>query len=637
VPAASPPTIDYLYVDANEGGASGGHAAIRFDDQVFHFEHQAPGMVRLRRDDFEGLRYRYTVLDNRTIVQHRVPVTEDTYRRLLDEFGRRRIVQDQHLRTQASLVTDRRLLEALHARREGRAPDEPFALEGVGFFVAEARIPERRLDRPRDAAPALVALRHRVAETYGSDFTVEAMERIRRELAALVPGDHVTMPRHLSIERIAPAGYVFSRRYRDLATSLLALDVLRDARILRADSLIGVDDGGEALDRTDLELIDRLAGALESSLVRLVRSSRPDWGFPLLVGMARLVALDEARRAGRWMFLDAFASDATVIPAEHVGRRPGVIRDLLGEARTDFAALRARLGARAGARGGFSEADFVDLEAAGNRVLEITRALAGPRPMRLARDLGVPSRAAPLVELVVPAMSAADLAQHAARAREREKAHEGELRRLYGYDLLTRNCVTEVFRTIDAALARSLPAVGADAAGSAVRGHESADRIRLESVKRLGGYVDVEHPLTFIPAASAWAVRDAYAVSETIEIPSYRLAGLARLYRQDNPLRVYLRESNTITSTLYQRNPDDSAFLFFTDDSVPVRPILGAINVVTGIGVSTAGLFLVPFDGGDTLRAGLKGVLFSLPELAFFNIRKGSLPYAPRPALSEER
>ena len=178
---------------------------------------------------------------------------------------------------------------------------------------------------------------------------------------------------------------------------------------------------------------------------------------------------------------------------------------------------------------------------------------------------------------------------------------------------MTWNCVTEIFRTIDAAL--GLPA-GADA--------------REESIRRLGGHVDVEGTLNFIPAAADEAVRSAYTVSETIELPSYRLARLAQMYRRENPLRVYLRESNTVTSTLYQRNPDDSAFLFFTDAALPVRPILGALNLVTGLGVSAAGLFMAATDGGDTLRAGLRGILFSLPELVFFNIRKGSVPYAPR-------
>jgi len=191
------------------------------------------------------------------------------------------------------------------------------------------------------------------------------------------------------------------------------------------------------------------------------------------------------------------------------------------------------------------------------------------------------------------------------------------LRHLYAYDLVTRNCVTEIFRTIGAALAAALP-------------DTDAARVRVESVKRLGGYVDVEHTLNFIPAVSARTVGETYAVSETLEIPSYRLAELARRYRRDNRVAVYLRESNTLTSSLYRRNPADSAFLFFTDDVVAGRPLLGAANVLTGLGASAAGLFTLALDRGELLRAGLRGVVFSLPELVFFNIRKGSLPFAPR-------
>jgi hypothetical protein len=93
---------------------------------------------------------------------------------------------------------------------------------------------------------------------------------------------------------------------------------------------------------------------------------------------------------------------------------------------------------------------------------------------------------------------------------------------------------------------------------------------------------------------------------------------------------VDARESNTITSTLYTRNPADSVFLFFTDDVVVARPLLGIANVVVGLVASAAGLVTSPLDRGRLLRAGLKGVLFSVPELGCFNIRKGSLALAPR-------
>ena len=133
-------------------------------------------------------------------------------------------------------------------------------------------------------------------------------------------------------------------------------------------------------------------------------------------------------------------------------------------------------------------------------------------------------------------------------------------------------------------------------------------------------------PLNFIPAISAVSVQSTYAVSDVDEVPSYRKARLARMYAGENPVWVYLRESNTLTSTLYRREPDDSAFLFFTDDTIAARPVLGALNLVAGLGVAAAGLAMLPVDRGDLLRAGLRGALFSVPELAFFNIRKGSFP-----------
>ena len=75
---------------------------------------------------------------------------------------------------------------------------------------------------------------------------------------------------------------------------------------------------------------------------------------------------------------------------------------------------------------------------------------------------------------------------------------------------------------------------------------------------------------------------------------------------------------------LFRVQPRDSIFLFFTDDAVLPRPLFGAVNLVTGLAASAAGLAMLPVDGGEMLWAGLRGALFSLPELIFRNIRKGT-------------
>ncbi len=101
------------------------------------------------------------------------------------------------------------------------------------------------------------------------------------------------------------------------------------------------------------------------------------------------------------------------------------------------------------------------------------------------------------------------------------------------------------------------------------------------------------------------------------------------MYRRESPLHVRLRERNILTSTIYHRNADDSFFLLFTDDLVAVRPIFGAVNLASGLGVAAVGVPLLPFDRGETLVSGVRGAVFSLPELAFVNLRKGSFDYVP--------
>src|SRR4029453_18266460 len=185
-----------------------------------------------------------------------------------------------------------------------------------------------------------------------------------------------------------------------------------------------------------LGMLDALARSLEASLVRLVRSSRPDWGFPLLVGMARLASLEEWRRLGRWVLLDLFPADAAVVPVAAVRRRSQATRALLDEARRDFATARVRLVPRAEADGLFPELAFATLEQAGNRLVEIARARDGTGAMRLPFGLGVPARRAPFPDLPDPLAGSTALARGLEEARAREGAHAAQLEQRDGYHVV---------------------------------------------------------------------------------------------------------------------------------------------------------------------------------------------------------
>ena len=200
-------------------------------------------------------------------------------------------------------------------------------------------------------------------------------------------------------------------------------------------------------------------------------------------------------------------------------------------------------------------------------------------------------------------------------ARAAVADYRARLAALYRYNLLTQNCVSEIFATIDAALG--------DTAGTA----SDPDAVAAESRRRLGGVVRTGPNLNFIPVVSAGAVARTYTAVARRTRPSYRQLRLGALAAEEPWWRVALRESNTLTSTVYHPGPRDSAFLFFTDDAGPLRPVLGAANLLVALADGILGLATWPVDDGTRLRAGLRGALFSLPELTFVNLRKGSMAY----------
>ena len=530
-PAGAGREIEYLYMDGSEGGGSGGHAALALGDRVFHFEHRAPGILRLAREPVDVIRHRYGVLYNRTILVSHIPVSEDTYALVLDELTRRYFVQRQHLADYEAAVNDRRLLEAARDQRMGSSAAAAMVLDGAGLFFDEPAIPSAGPaagELAEGPAPALVRLRERVKAAHGDDVLERAIRRVHAELSELRPDADADAPPPLAPDRLAPVRYGFAERYRDTMLALLALEALDSARPLRPGSLAGA--ALPTLTPDEVAVVERLGEMLEASLVRLVQSRRPDWGFPLLLGMARLIALDEARRSERWVVLDVTSADAVVIRRERLVSQPAFARGLRERVEADFGSARATLLRRGAVAEAFPEAELAELEVTGNRLAQVEGALADGRDARLARGAPLPGRSVHLPARLLPALGSDDLHGALAAAAEREAAQLAGLKHLYGYNLFTRNCVTEIFRTIEAALRRDLLTREPALAGAAL-----AARVRRASVERLGGYVEPAGAMSFIPAVSAAIVQAGYAVSDVVELPSYRKAQLEPDVRAGEP------------------------------------------------------------------------------------------------------
>lgn len=612
---ADQPSFDYLHVEANEGSSSGGHVAIRFGDDVYHFQHHGGGLLRLHREQAAAFLHHYARLENRPVHVRRVALDADALERLRRGFADRFLLEDaQHAQLDA-LREDVRVLDEL---ADGATP--VLQVPGARFFAPDGTC--------ASGGTAAMGATGDVARRIGERRPGLLAERRAETLSALrdlawTPDD---TPRsapsaELDPHRLVAAQPSLAARTVELLAAAHALDVLCTGAPLRRDALR--DGPGELLRLGDGEraALAALARDLRERAIALAASRRPDWGSALLLALARLAAVEESLARGRIVVLDAYRTDAPTLSPDEVRAQSAIVPALLRESGAQLADARRPLARGVAPR----ELEYSALEAAVNRYLELSHASLGDAPLRLEPGTLVVGGEAP-VPLPWAALPADRDALRSARdvAQGRVAAYRDALRARYGYDLLTRNCVSELFREI----ARALEPMHVRAHGDG-----APDEAQLDcdgSTIALGGCVDPAERLRFIPFVSAAAVDREYRVVEREELPSYRGAALAQMRTDEGGLLVALREANVVSSTLYRARDEDSVFLFFTDEQPALRPLLGAANLATGVGATLAGIALLPADGGTLLARGLRGTLFSVPELGFVTIRKGTFAWAPR-------
>jgi hypothetical protein len=594
-------TVELLHVEANEGGSSGGHAALRLGAATYHFQNVG-GLLLLAREDSRSFVHDYALLQNRPIHALRIEVAPEAERAARGRFQERLAAQRSQLDALSALRAERSLLALLlRSARGEEAPGDALAIPGAGYFE------DAGPGAPAD--PAVAALREAVVRERGEGFFTRRQRELREEMAglALEPDAAAAPPPRLDAYAPLPLRYGFGARYADLAAAQVALAVLAEARGLRAEGLRTGEEPSLRLSPDAAHALRAFAGRLRAGLLRRLGAAPPDCGRALLVGMARLAAVELSLREGRLRVLDAFGDGAPTLDAgELAGRReilPAIAVETGGAAR---AALR-----RFVARGG-SEAAYADLEDAVNRHLELVGAWREGRALRAQSERLVPARGAPLREPVALRAGPEALARALAAASERERRLAGEIERLHGYHLLAHNCVSELFATL-----------------------ESAFGSRERAAAVLGGRFGGGAGLDSIPFVAAASAARRYRVGDVPTIPSLRRARLARMRVAEGGLRVALRESSPLTARAGRRGSRDSFFLFYTDHVFWPRPLLGALNLAAGAGEAAFGLLRAPLDGGRTLVRGLHGALMSLPELAFVNLRKGTNDWVPESAWQE--
>lgn len=588
--AAGADTLHYLYIEPSEGVASGGHVALRLEDEVFHYQYE-DGFVLLYRQPWRNFRFDYQFLQNRSLHEVALPVPASVYQAVQAAFDERLWQQQRLFDDWRAMQADLALVAGLQAAVDGESGAAELTLPVAGLFAAaDADTAAEAAGPCRTAAAAgtvLSRLGASLEAAHGAGFLAQRQAGLAQALRDWRPP--------------LPAAAAGERNYADLLAARLALQVLAAGRPLAADACHAPVAEAWRLTAGQLASLAAYQRRLLQNAVRLADSARPDWGGALLLAMARLVVLEQSIASGGWVFLDDIGPDGVVLDAADQREFAAALEPLRQAAAADWERRLAALDAAE-----LDEAGYSGLEMAANRYLQ----WSGRRQtLRYHGERPLPARPAPVVAVPLPVLPAAVWRQARAALEQAAADRLQSLRDQYGYRLLTRNCVTEIFRGVDAALA----AAGRDTPAAALAGGE--DFVPYLSFRRVAAAVDAGQ-------LTIW--------------PSYRRQRLAALAAEaDDGLLLGLRESNVLTGTLYRFNPDDAWFVFFSEDSVWPRPVYGAVNAAAGLAQTLAGLLWAPVDAGRMLQTGARGFAVSLPELGFVNIRKGSYRFLPETLVAE--
>ena len=558
------PSLDFIYVNANVGEAAGGHTALRLGETVFHYQFQANGNFLLVRDTWNRFRLIYNELCNRSISISSLPLTPPIYKKLRYHFIAILVAQQQILKRLEESKTQLQFIENLMTGRQA------LRLPGLGLF-----------DRSGPEDPQVVSLRHDIDRALGEKFLLSEKEKVRLKIAWLVTslGNEQTI--NIFFEQL---------------TLQEALRILSAGRPLAEAAVILPLKNEAILTLAERESLQHFKKQLKTSIINLLRSDRPDRGVALLLQIARYQTVQRSLVGNRLLSLDPFSDRALAEPVTEAEISSAMLERVQAQQRREVAVQRQIFFHETA----HPEIAYSFLETSRGRLFELEKVVQGSRTLRVESAPLTPSRGAE-VSLTGFDFIPEQLQTTATTLKRFVLAQQEQIKKEYRYNLVSYNCATELVHSLNAAF-------------------ESPTVER----RALGGRLEPEPGLIFVPFIFYERVRTTFGLNRQEFLPARRLRQLHGLYEKENSFKVWLREANTLSSTIYEPRTADTPFFFFTDDARLLRPLEGVTNLCYAVLYGSVGILTLPFDGGERIHQGVRGMFYSLPELFFWNIRKGT-------------
>ncbi|TGK31712.1 hypothetical protein EHQ12_03825 [Leptospira gomenensis] len=576
-------------MDSNTGQSSGGHTGIRIGNKVYHYQYFPDDVFHLVRESYDDFAFNYNVLSNRTSVLTRLKLTSKEISVLESELNRLYLVQFRHLQNWEFLKRETKLLEELNS------PEKKIGLRATAYFEANK------------TSPISGNLKSELARSLGKGY----MEKLESELnESLLTENNLLdrmefspLPETIRKDRfpfLKPGTFL---PLRDSLEGILFCKILREEWGL--DNTFIISNIQESLSSKEEELFRDFFRAQTGQLIGILSERDPGWAYAALVVLGRLHAIEESLRIGSPVFLSSFPEDAPIVFKKNEDDENNLNR-LSEESWAVVSLARKKISSLEE----LSEKEYQIWEDATNRAFELETGIGTAIPVRVAVGKLVPQREKKfLIPMYFP--DEGTIALRLELSKKREQEYHKILKNLYPFHLLYENCTTEILKNVQ----------------------DSFDRGEIPFP---GERIDFPFSLSLIPFYASYAVTKKWNNEGETTALSFRKKKLSELKRKDPGFWTSLREISPLTSSFYKKNREDHFFPLYTDDVFWLRPVYGTINLGAGIGATAIGIFSAPLDRGEKFQKGFQSAFFSLPELVFFNIRKGTFPYVSVLDLPEE-
>ncbi|XDD47201.1 hypothetical protein AB3N60_03700 [Leptospira sp. WS39.C2] len=574
----------FLYIDANSGQSSGGHSALLLGDRVYHLQYSFEDKIfHIVRENWDDFRFQYGVVENRNIELYEWKLSDSAKQTLRQKWNELYLVQETHIQNQ-------KLLEEDWEWNDSQSKENTYqeSISGFGYFTSF-----QDLSSP---IPKLFSFQKEEIKSIKTNIQYLVSELSKIQTDTNSTSDLDILSDNSSPLRLVPSIQTETNFRIEKDRKIFVRKFLIEPVLLYEQAFVTLEGKEFTLSNEEISTWKGYRTKLISELKSCIyKNECQDWEeMTLLLRILYLHKSIESRQIvfPKKNFTGFSYLEYTELPEVIMNNKQKEYAQLFIEKRKEFGKV-------------YHPIQFYNWETflshyqsfmEGKSFTEgIEFNWIGKNPYSNLRS------------------KSKNLFSHNSPDSKKRlwETYTKKIQNLYSYHLILQNCTNELFFYLQLMFP-----------DGKINGEPFWDPL----TQNVFGF-------NFIPSIAAFKLSNSSYTKNFKLYPSYR--NLKRNHLNDWT-KKHIKERFVPTSQIYRSNPMDHPFLFFTEESIWSRPILGFANVVYGVGYSGFGIIKSPIDKGKDFSKGTEIIFYSLPELFFFNIRKGHFPLIAAEEIPQE-